>query len=224
MSFHSLPQIKIDLCSATVTGGFAISRLQDIIWNDDAFQGLVLGEKQKTLIHSLVRQHASQVGSGFDDIIKNKGRGLIGLLVGTPGCGKTLTAEAVAETTHRPLYAVSVGELGTTPDVVESRLLPILELAEMWKAVVLLDEAEIFLGKRNMTDITRNALVNIFLRQLEYYQGIMILTTNMVQQCDYAFESRPLFFPLLGQYSSSAFLARPYSFHGALPRAGPCYA
>ncbi|KAI0046458.1 P-loop containing nucleoside triphosphate hydrolase protein [Auriscalpium vulgare] len=171
-------------------GGFAMSRVRDVSWNDGAFDALVLGDKQKSLIRSLVRQHASQEGSGFDDIIKGKGQGLIGLLAGPPGSGKTLTAEAVAEVTHRPLYAVSAGELGTDPVTVESCLLRALELAQMWNAVLLLDEAEVFLQKRNATDVNRNALVSIFLRQLEYYQGIMILTTNMVNECDHAFESR----------------------------------
>ena len=165
-----------------------MSRLRDVNWNDFAFDALVLGEKQKKLIHSLVREHASQPDR-FDDIISGKGRGLVGLLAGTPGCGKTLTAEAVAETTRKPLYSVSAGELGTTPEAVEDRLLKVLELAQMWDAVLLLDEAEVFLQQRSPTDVKRNALVSIFLRQLEYYQGILILTTNMPEQCDAAFES-----------------------------------
>lgn len=165
-----------------------MSRLQDVKWNEDAFRALVLGEKQKQLIHALVRKHASEP-NGFDDVIVGKGRGLIGLLAGPPGCGKTLTAEAVAETTHKPLYAVSAGELGVTPEDVDYRLKRVLELAQMWDAVLLLDEAEVFLQQRDVTNIMRNALVSIFLRQLEYYQGILILTTNMPEQCDAAFES-----------------------------------
>ncbi|KZV69065.1 P-loop containing nucleoside triphosphate hydrolase protein [Peniophora sp. CONT] len=181
-------------------GAFAMSRIKDVRWNDDAFGALVLGHKQKTLIHGLVRQHASKEG-GFDDIIEGKGKGLIGLLAGTPGCGKTLTAEAVAEITHKPLYAVSAGELGTTPDYVEHKLTQVLELAQLWDAVLLLDEAEVFLQQRNATDINRNALVSIFLRQLEYYRGILILTTNMAEQVDRAFESRihfSVYYPELG--------------------------
>ena len=90
-------------------GGFAMARLREITWSDDAFESLVLGSTQKRLIHALVSEHAKQ-RSDFDDVIQGKGRGLIGLLAGSPGCGKTLTAEAVAETTRRPLYAVSAGE------------------------------------------------------------------------------------------------------------------
>ncbi|KLO11230.1 P-loop containing nucleoside triphosphate hydrolase protein [Schizopora paradoxa] len=183
-----------------IWGAFAMSRLQDVNWNEDAFRALVLGEKQKKLIHALVRKHASE-SNRFDDVIVGKGRGLIGLLAGPPGCGKTLTAEAVAETTHKPLYAVSAGELGTTPEDVDYRLKKVLELAQMWDAVLLLDEAEVFLQQRDITNVMRNALVSIFLRQLEYYQGILILTTNMPEQCDAAFESRIHFsinYPKLG--------------------------
>jgi hypothetical protein len=54
---------------------------------------------------------------------------------------------------------------------------------------VLLDEADVFLAQRDSTDVQRNALVSIFLRKLEYYQGILILTTNLITHCDIAFES-----------------------------------
>jgi len=55
--------------------------------------------------------------------------------------------------------------------------------------VLLLDEADVFLYQRGSNDVMRNALVSIFLRQLEYYQGILFLTTNMIAQCDMASES-----------------------------------
>jgi hypothetical protein len=102
----------------------------------------------------------------------------------------TLSAEAVAEALRRPLYAVSVGELGTTPDVMEEKLRSILDLAYQWNAVLLLDEADIFMEARDTHNVERNAMVSIFLRQLEYYSGVMFLTTNRVQTFDTAFFSR----------------------------------
>lgn len=80
-----------------------------------------------------------------------------------------------------PLYMASAGELGTEPRFLEVELQKILDICHSWGAILLLDEADVFLEKRNMQDIHRNALVSIFLRQLEYFQGILFLTTNRVE-------------------------------------------
>jgi SpoVK/Ycf46/Vps4 family AAA+-type ATPase len=85
---------------------------------------------------------------------------------------------------------LSSGELVERPHEIDKRLSEVFELAQTWKAVLLLDEADGFLAKRSDTDITRNAIVSIFLRQLEYYQGIILLTTNRVDTIDDAFQSR----------------------------------
>lgn len=164
--------------------------LTDFTWNDEAFEKLVMDEKVKTLVRSLVSQHSSDQTGGFDDIISGKGKGLIGMFSGPPGSGKTLTAEAVAEITRRPLYSVSAGELGVDPKSVDENLTKVLELSHRWNAVLLLDEADVFLQRRDAHDVNRNALVSIFLRQLEYFEGILILTTNRIADCDPAFASR----------------------------------
>lgn len=85
---------------------------------------------------------------------------------------------------------MSAGELGTEPEKVDQQLTSILEISHKWSAILLLDEADVFLQERDAKDVARNALVSIFLRQLEYYQGILILTTNRIANCDPAFESR----------------------------------
>ncbi|KAI0894699.1 P-loop containing nucleoside triphosphate hydrolase protein [Annulohypoxylon nitens] len=169
--------------------GLPLSRLAPIDWNPLAFEQLVLNTKSKKLILSLIKNHSSS-SQTFDDIIAEKGRGTIFLLSGPPGCGKTLTAEATAEVTKRPLYSISAGSLGTKLDEVEERLAKTLELAHTWGAVLLLDEADVFLQQRDSNDIERNALVSIFLRHIEYYQGVLVLTTNRVDEFDIAFESR----------------------------------
>ena len=112
------------------------------------------------------------------------------MLHGPPGTGKTLTAEGIAELLKCPLYMVSAGELGTNPRELEAELNKILDIAHSWGAVLLLDEADVFLEKRTIQDIHRNALVSIFLRLLEYFQGILFLTTNRVETFDDAFQSR----------------------------------
>jgi AAA+ superfamily predicted ATPase len=85
---------------------------------------------------------------------------------------------------------VSAGDLGTDPRTLEKELQNILDIAHSWGALLLLDEADVFLEKRSIHDIHRNALVSIFLRLLEYFQGILFLTTNRVETFDEAFVSR----------------------------------
>jgi SpoVK/Ycf46/Vps4 family AAA+-type ATPase len=64
------------------------------------------------------------------------------------------------------------------------------ELAQAWRAIILIDEADVFLARRTSKDIVRNAFVSVFLRTMEYYQGIMLLTTNRHEEFDEAFQSR----------------------------------
>lgn len=66
----------------------------------------------------------------------------------------------------------------------------VFQLATAWKAIVLIDEADVFLEQRSMHDLERNAMVAIFLRHLEYYPAILFLTTNRVKAFDHAFLSR----------------------------------
>lgn len=112
------------------------------------------------------------------------------LLSGEPGVGKTLTAEAVSEEMKTPLYAMSAGELGNDAYDVETNLQKVLEISAKWDAVLLLDECDVFLEQRTVSDLQRNKLVAVFLRLLEYYKGVMFLTTNRVSTFDAAFQSR----------------------------------
>ncbi|KAJ6576060.1 P-loop containing nucleoside triphosphate hydrolase protein [Mycena vulgaris] len=167
-----------------------IDNFSEISWNEASFDRLVLPEASKTLIRALVTSHLRSEDEKFDDIIKGKGRGLVTVLHGSPGVGKTLTAECIAEYSHRPLYVISSGDLGTSASRLEQELTRILDLAHTWRAVLLIDEADVFLEKRTLTDVHRNALVSVFLRLLEYYEGILFLTTNRVNTFDPAFQSR----------------------------------
>ena len=59
-----------------------------------------------------------------------------------------------------------------------------------WGAILLLDEADVFLERRSSQDLVRNGLVSVFLRKLEYCEGVMFLTTNRVAQFDEAILTR----------------------------------
>lgn len=147
-------------------GAFAVSTLKEIVWNEAAFNKLKIEPKHRDIICSLVKGHRNDTDA-FDDIIKGKGGGLIGLLSGSPGVGKTLTAEVVAEVTHRPLYMTSAGELGTDVARVDSRLQMVLDISKRWGCVLLIDEVDVFLQARNELDLVRNAFVSVWLRRLE---------------------------------------------------------
>jgi SpoVK/Ycf46/Vps4 family AAA+-type ATPase len=167
---------------------FFVEQVTDIKWNTEAFDKLVLPTDQKELI--LAFSESQLEGSSFDDIISGKGKGIICLLSGPPGVGKTLTAEAVAENLRVPLHTLSSGDLGSQPWEVENGLSSILDLVARWNAILLLDECDVFLEARSTHDLERNKVVSIFLRTLEYYEGIMFMTTNRVDNIDPAFQSR----------------------------------
>ncbi|KAJ5181212.1 hypothetical protein N7491_000767 [Penicillium cf. griseofulvum] len=112
---------------------------------------------------------------------------------GPPGVGKTFTVEATAERFNLPLYSISAGELVVDhgdSNALEQQLDTIFKIAKHFKAVLLLDEADAFMEQRTSYHDTHNRLVTIFLRKLEYYQGILFLTTNRMIQFDEAIISR----------------------------------
>ncbi|MCJ1282348.1 hypothetical protein MMC26_001671 [Xylographa opegraphella] len=184
-----VPRVQGFLLKRKQWARFNVDDIEDIPWNDVAFDSLVLPNREKDLLLAFAEGQANP-DSNFDDFIQGKGKGIVLLLYGPAGVGKTLTAESVAETMRVPLYVMSAGELGTANFEIERALKDVLDRCTMWKAVLLIDEADVLLETRSASDLDRNAMVSIFLRLLEYYQGIMFLTTNRVDAIDPAFESR----------------------------------
>lgn len=166
--------------------GRIVTDTSDVQYRTDAFDRLVLSDDRKRLLHAIT----NNLYRGNVDVIDGKGGGAIFLLDGAPGTGKTLTAEATAESLQRILYKVSLGELGTDVSRLEQTLNRILTIAARWDAILLIDEADVFLEKRTAENIHRNALVAVFLRLLEYYEGVLFLTTNRGDNIDVALMSR----------------------------------
>ncbi|KAI0385879.1 P-loop containing nucleoside triphosphate hydrolase protein [Hypomontagnella monticulosa] len=174
---------------------FFVDYIRDVNWNPDAWDSLVLPDKEKRLLRALISSHA--YSKNPRDSMQSKGKGLVVLLHGTPGSGKTLTAETAAEGTKKALVSTSVGELNKGTSVAwgsaafEKELKRVLQYATIWQAVVLLDEADVFLeARKDSANPDRNALVAVFLRELEYFGGIVFLTTNRVDSFDVAMKSR----------------------------------
>jgi hypothetical protein len=113
---------------------FAVDRVRDVEFNSDAFEKLELARP------------LPQVGPSSQFI--SKGNPLI------------ILTESVADITKRPLYTISCGELGISPAMVEENLQAALDLATSWNAIVLIDEADVFLEQRSTNDLERNSLVS----------------------------------------------------------------
>ncbi|KAK0609206.1 ATP-dependent zinc metalloprotease FtsH [Lasiodiplodia hormozganensis] len=165
-----------------------VDNISEVKWDKRSFDNLAIAEENKKIIKALVLNKIER--DKATDVVPGKGNGLVILLHGGPGTGKTLTAESVADLAEKPLYRVTCGDIGTEPRKVEEYLENVFFLGKIWDCVVLLDEADVFLEQRSLSDLARNALVSVFLRTLEYYDGILILTSNRVGTFDEAFKSR----------------------------------
>jgi hypothetical protein len=148
-------------------------------------QKLVLPEEQTDLIDILT----AEMDVLMDDIVAGKSGGTTVLCAGPAGVGKTLTAEVYSEIIQRPLYRVHSGQLGLNVAAMETALKDVLTRAQRWGAVMLIDEADVYIKRRD-DNITMNAVVGVFLRVLEYFNGLLFLTTNRVDDIDEAIVSR----------------------------------
>lgn len=166
--------------------------LQDFIWihanNEEPYKydkelpkKMVLPEDHRDLLDILT----TDISAFTSDIVEGKSAGNIIMCVGSPGLGKTLTAEVYAEVIERPLYSIHAGALGTNADDIEKNLRTILTRAKRWNCVLLLDEADVFVMQRGAS-LTQNAIVAEFLRTLEYFDGLMFMTSNRGSDIDEA--------------------------------------
>ena len=151
----------------------------------DLKQKLILPCEQTDLIDILT----AEMDVLMDDIVAGKSGGTTVLCAGPPGVGKTLTAEVYAEIIKRPLYRVHSGQLGLNVSEMEKCLKDTLTRAQRWGAVMLIDEADVYIKRRD-DNIAANAVVGVFLRVLEYFNGLLFLTTNRVDDIDEAIISR----------------------------------
>ncbi|KAI0115986.1 hypothetical protein GGR51DRAFT_371232 [Nemania sp. FL0031] len=181
-----------------------VNMISEVRYHHDAFDYLVLPASHKSILSGLITMHNSRDLMRIDrpesDLVVGKGKGLIMLYHGPPGVGKTSTAESLAAYVRRPLLPITAADIGTTAHEVEMSLQTIFGLSQRWGCILLFDEADIILQGRDRSDFGRNAIVSVFLRALEYYSGILIMTTTRIGTIDEALKSRihvVLYFPQL---------------------------
>lgn len=149
-----------------------VRHLKSLDWQNDGFSQLQLPDTHKRVIQSSVRSHLKrkpierEIENGrigalcTQDFIRGKGQGLIIMLHGEPGTGKTATAEALAQMHRRPLFPLFCGDTNN-PFQAESMLEETFRLSDLWDCILLLDEADVFLSARTPTsDLARNSIVS----------------------------------------------------------------
>lgn len=104
-----------------------------------------------------------------------------------------MTQESLAEHFARPLFPVTCSDIGTSVPKFDEKLEEISDYATEWGAILLFDEADVLLQARRdyeCSNLKRNELVSSFARFLDYYQGIVVITTNRVSRFDGALMPR----------------------------------
>ncbi|KAF2257757.1 hypothetical protein CC78DRAFT_588021 [Lojkania enalia] len=138
---------------------FNVDDIRDAGWDETPFKNLVLPPGEKDLMFESA-DRARHSKEKFDNFVHQKGNmGIIILLCGPSGVGKILTAEAAAEFSRVPLYVLTASDLGTNLAHVNSALIKALEQCRLWDAL-LLDEADVFLERRDSNNLDRNELVS----------------------------------------------------------------
>ncbi|KAK0630302.1 hypothetical protein B0T17DRAFT_528091 [Bombardia bombarda] len=155
---------------------------------------VLVSDEDRKVLRTILPKGAQPVPV-VSDFIPDKGEGKIFLLYGPPGTGKTMTVECVANDTRRPLLSLAAQDLLQNADV-EGRLRTWFTVAAKWDAILLIDEADLFLEGRRDGNVARNKLATVFLRTMEYYKGVVFLTTNRPGHIDDSFISR-ITYPLV---------------------------
>lgn len=166
--------------------------------NSDAWAHLVVSETARSKLRELERrcEHRERVldhlGPAFD---VGTNRGVRALFSGPSGTGKTLAAKLMAAKLGLDLYRVDLAAIinkyiGET----EKNLHRILSTAEELDVILLLDEGDALLGRRTdvktSNDRYANLETNYLLQRLEHYNGIVVVTTNLGENIDRAFQRR----------------------------------
>ena len=169
-------------------------------------QELFLDEKIAQTTHTIAKAISKKE---YANIVKQlKGAklpsGIVSLLYGYPGTGKTATVYEVSKLTKRDILQVDISSIRDKyVGESEKRLKAIFEEYARAKEelkhtpILLFNEADALIGQRLSTessvDVMNNAMQNILLEELEKFEGIFFATTNLIDNMDSAFDRRFLY-------------------------------
>ena len=127
--------------------------------------------------------------------IISKNNGLIALLTGPPGTGKTMTAQVIAVELGIDLYRIDLSSLTSKHlDETSQNFGKFLSQAAHFNVILFFDEADALFGKRSVVDNAHNRFADIstnhILDKIEDYNGIALLSSNKKENIDTAFIRR----------------------------------
>ena len=177
----------------------------ELISTTKSLDDVVLSDKTKETLDALLKQVDKNVINRLKQWgIKDKKRGIEAKIIfyGVAGTGKTLTALALARSLKKEVLSFDCSKIlsmyiGESEKNVRSIFDKYYELRTQTKSepVLLLNEADQFLSARasggvSSSDKMHNQMQNIFLEQIERFDGILIATTNLLENLDKAFSRR----------------------------------
>jgi hypothetical protein len=143
--YNMNPMIPVFSFDLNVWGYMHVDDLREIDFNEEIFDRIFLPSGQKEIIKPLVTNFYK---IHTHDLFSNKQKGLIFLLGGPTGTGKTITVNALAELAHISLYKIGADSLGHNGEQIEKNLRQILDMVASWNGILLIDEADVFLRQR----------------------------------------------------------------------------
>jgi len=177
----------------------------ELVEPETSLDEVVLNEKTQETLQNLMKQVDKEVVSRLVEWgIKDKKSGIDARIIfyGAAGTGKTMTAHSLAKSLKRQVLAFDCSKIlsmyvGESEKNVRKIFDTFYELSEKTKSdpILLLNEADQFLGARSSGNITgsdqmHNQMQNIFLEQIENFRGMLIATTNLLENIDKAFSRR----------------------------------
>ncbi|MBU1667580.1 ATP-binding protein [bacterium] len=189
-------------------------KLDKLVEEQDLFEYLtpttdlsdvVLHPKTREVLNTLIKQVDKDVYAKLKAWgIKDKRKGIDARIIfyGSPGTGKTMTAVSLAKTLKRPILSFDCSKIlsmyvGESEKNVRKIFDDFKSLSKEAKVdpILLLNEADQFLGSRTegpggSAEKMHNQMQNIFLEQIEKFEGVLIATTNLLDNIDKAFSRR----------------------------------
>jgi len=177
----------------------------ELVDSETSLEDVVLNVKTQETLDNLMRQVDKEVVSRLVKWgVKDKKSGIDARIIfyGAAGTGKTMTAYSLAKSLKRQVLAFDCSKIlsmyvGESEKNVRKIFDTFYELSEKTKTepILLLNEADQFLGARSSGNITgsdqmHNQMQNIFLEQIENFRGMLIATTNLLENIDKAFSRR----------------------------------